>query len=49
MLCCFVKFSQVQYSGTLLIWSPMDPKKLAVLTGWLYDWGKVKFQDKGPK
>ena len=33
------------YSGTQLIWSPMGPKNLAVLTGWPYYRGRLKFHD----
>ena len=33
------------YSGTPLIWSPMGQKNLAVLTGWHYYRGRLKFHD----
>ena len=33
------------YGGTPLIWSPMGQKNLAVLTGWPYYWGRLKFYD----
>ena len=33
------------YSGTPLIWSPMSQKNLAVLMGWPYYWGRLKFHD----
>ena len=33
------------YSGTPLIWSPMGQKNLAVLTGWPYYRGRLKFHD----
>jgi len=33
------------YSGTPLIWSPMGQNNLAVLTGWLYYRGRLKFHD----
>ena len=39
----FMSFST--YSGTPLIWSPMGQKNLALLTGWLYYQGRLKFHD----
>ena len=33
------------YSGTQLIWSPMGPKNLAVLMGWPFHRGRLKFHD----
>ena len=33
------------YSGTPLIWSPIGKNKLAVLVGWPYYQGRLKFHD----
>ena len=35
----------LKYSGTPLIQSPMGQNNLAVLTGWPYYWGRIKFHD----
>ena len=33
------------YSGILLLQSPLGHKNLVELTGWLYCWGRLKFHD----
>ena len=35
----------MEYSVTLLIWSLLGPKKLAVRAGWPYYQGRPKFHD----
>ena len=35
----------MEYSVTLLIWSLLGPKKLAVRTGWPYYQSRPKFRD----
>ena len=41
--CVVLLMSFSTYSGTPLIWSPMGQKNLAVLTGWPYYRGRLKF------